>query len=243
MHRSNSIRFSAFGLHIFAMCVMLFDHIGAVFCPNMLWMRFVGRLSFPVFAFLLAEGYAHTGSLKKYVLRLLAAALISEIPFDLMASGTWLDLSHQNVLFTFLLAILAMKLLDLCRIMPSRAGQIVSSLCVLLLVVPVGMLMKADYEYVGIYTVLMFYYLKGSSVQIRLSQLAVYFCIQMVLACSFSTYYLNILLQETALLGLIPIWFYSGARGKHNRMTKILFYGFYPVHMAVLTLLHFFVKA
>ena len=71
-------------------------------------LRFTGRLAFPVFCFLLVEGFVHTHDVKKYVRRLFLFALISEVPFDLAFFRTPFALDHQNVYWTLALGVLAM---------------------------------------------------------------------------------------------------------------------------------------
>ena len=71
---------SAFDLKCIAVFSMLIDHIGAFLFPSEVWMRYVGRLAFPIFGFLIVEGFFHTRDLKKYMSRLFVFALISEIP-------------------------------------------------------------------------------------------------------------------------------------------------------------------
>ena len=103
------------GLKLIACLTMLIDHLGAIFFPTCAWLRMVGRLSFPIYCFLLAEGVHHTRNLKKYGLRLLLVALITELPYDLLFSGefTW---AKNSVMVTLLLGFLmgaAMKQLPL----------------------------------------------------------------------------------------------------------------------------------
>ena len=76
-------------------------------------MRLMGRVAFPLFAFMIAEGAVHTRDRRRYALRLLLLAVISEIPFDLVAGGTWLFLADQNTVFTLLLGLLAVWAGDL----------------------------------------------------------------------------------------------------------------------------------
>lgn len=84
---------------------MLIDHLGITLFPQAVWMRCVGRLAFPLFAFLIAEGFCRTRSFQRYLLRLLLCAALSEVPFNLLRSGGPVDPAHQNVLWTFCIAL------------------------------------------------------------------------------------------------------------------------------------------
>ena len=84
---------------------MLTDHAGDILFPSWLWMRMIGRLAFPIFAFFVAEGFYHTRSVGRYAARLALFALISEIPFNLMHSGRILDFDAQNIFFTLLIGL------------------------------------------------------------------------------------------------------------------------------------------
>ena len=121
-------------LKIIAIITMLIDHIGAGVLGILMvvrglneaadlnaWidanstlvityqmMRFVGRLAFPIFCFLLIEGFEHTHDVKKYALRLLSFCLVSEIPFDLLFNGKILEFGYQNVFFTLFIGLMVM---------------------------------------------------------------------------------------------------------------------------------------
>ena len=99
-------------LKILAMAFMLLDHLWATIIPDNQWMTCVGRLAFPIFAFMITEGYAHTSDFKKYAKRLFLFGLISEIPFNLMSSGSFVYPFHQNVMFTLLLGLLSIREID-----------------------------------------------------------------------------------------------------------------------------------
>ena len=88
-------------LHIMAMIFMLMDHLWATLFPAQEWLTCVGRIAFPIFAFMTVEGYFHTHNFKKYLTRMFIFALLSEIPFDLMYGGTVFYPYHQNVIWTF----------------------------------------------------------------------------------------------------------------------------------------------
>ena len=79
------------GLKLLACLTMLIDHIGALFFPQFQWMRIIGRLSFPLYCFLLSEGIHYTRNPMKYGLRLLLVAVLTELPYDLLFRGefTW----------------------------------------------------------------------------------------------------------------------------------------------------------
>ena len=107
---------SGSSLKVIAIVSMTIDHLGlymlggedaASGSVTYHLMRMVGRLAFPIFAFLLVEGYVHTRDIRKYMLNLFVAAVISDIPWMLLGG-----FDSHNVMFTLLMGLMAMSLID-----------------------------------------------------------------------------------------------------------------------------------
>ena len=94
--------FTANQLKAIALVCMLVDHLWATLVPGREWMTCIGRIAFPIFAFELAQGYIHTRDLRGYAKRLALLAVVSEVPFDMVAGGTYFYPWHQNVAWTLL---------------------------------------------------------------------------------------------------------------------------------------------
>ena len=98
-------KLDGFSLKIIAIAAMTVDHIAAVFFPTELWMRLIGRLTMPIMAFFVAEGYKYTRSVKRYLLRLLIFASISQVPFMVTFKST-----NLNIMFTLAIAVLIISI-------------------------------------------------------------------------------------------------------------------------------------
>lgn len=222
-------------LKIMAMTTMLIDHLACyllneteafltpLFTVGKLEVtvyyifRSVGRLAFPLYCFLLTEGFIHTRHRRAYGINLLLFALISEIPWNFVHSG---HLVHgtQNVFFTLFFGYCALCLLEYMTERPVLQLGGVLSLFVL------AYFFKADYGYMGIAAILAMYLLRKWAV----ARAA-------VCTCLFSATW-------RAGLAFIPIAFYNGERGFiRGRVGKYLCYAFYPLHLALLGILKFFV--
>ena len=142
---ANCIDLSAAALHLIAMALMLMDHLWATLLPAQEWLTCAGRLAFPIFAFMTVEGYFHTRNLKRYALRLLLFALLSEVPFDLMYGGTWFYPVHQNVIWTLLLGLLGIHLMETVRKKQKTWLYLLTALLVVLIGTVLGTLSMVDY--------------------------------------------------------------------------------------------------
>ncbi len=237
------IDLSSFALHIIAMILMLGDHMWATVIPGNDWLTLIGRIAFPIFAFMIVEGYFYTKSFKKYLLRLLIFALISEIPFNLMHEGSVFSLFAQNVLWTFLISLLCMKLLDKIRAKMKWWFSIPLCALVILLFTLIAMFTFVDYMHYGLWMALVFYFFRGNKWYHYLGQAAGIgyinlFAIQgRVFPMEIFGFVFNIPQQGAAIFALLFIWLYHGRRGYHGKLTKYAFYAFYPLHMLILGLL------
>ena len=177
-------------------------------------MRLIGRLAFPIFAFLLVEGFLHTHDRRKYGTRLLAFAVISEIPWDLEHTAAMFRWSSQNVFFTLFVGYLGLCVVE--RLLKSEEGRVKYTLALLALLVA-SVLLKSDYGCSGFGFVLTMYLLREQP----LFQAVVGSC------------FLGSRWQ--AGIAFIPLNLYNGERGFiKGRILQILFYAVYPLHMLLL---------
>lgn len=219
---------SNFDLKLVAIITMTIDHIGVVFgIPFYNLLRAVGRLSFPIFAFLLTEGYVHTKSFSKYFFRLLELALISEVIYDYVFYGSFIYLEANNIFFTLALGLLTLWLLDKSKMLVKKYFKekidltIILPITYLLIIVVMGLIaefLSFSYGMLGI-LVISFFYLFKKNFPLT------------VLSVSLSTLILGDTMQYFSLLSLILIYFYNKKLGKK---CKVFFYLYYPLHILVL---------
>lgn len=234
---------SAAALHILAMALMLCDHLWATLLPAQEWLTCVGRLAFPMFAFMAVEGYFHTHSFKRYALRMLVFALLSEIPFDLMYGGTWFYPVHQNVIWTLLIGLLGIRAMEAVREKGKLWLYVLTCVGMTALGAALGTLGMVDYYGAGVLTVFVFYFFHGREWWKLLGQILALYWIN-VRMLGGQVYPMTILgmdvelsQQGLALLALVPIWLYRGRQGHHSRAFQYVCYAFYPVHMLILALI------
>lgn len=237
-------------LKIIACVTMFLDHFGALSTPAVdltFWqivpakgicfisvelyyvLRCIGRLAFPIYCFLLAEGAHYTRNPKKYAARLGIGVLLAELPFDYAFFGgfTW---EHQNVMVTLLLgygAILLMKetdnmLLKISAVFPFAMAA--EWLC-------------TDYGGHGVAMIALFA-LTRELPYARWLQLGGLLVINGMMDSATLQWLLGvpISIQLLAVFAMIPIAFYSGQKSTGNKYVQLGFYLFYPVHIALLAL-------
>ena len=240
MKQSSFFDLSSAGLHLLAMGLMLCDHLGATLFPAAEWLTCLGRLSFPIFAFLLVEGFFHTHDLRAYLLRLLGWAVLSELPFNLIYGGSLLYPYHQNVLWTLLLGLCLIALME--RVKGQFSPLPAFGLCTLLTLAGflLGFGAMTDYYGVGVLTILTFYFFRERSWKCFLGQLIClgYLNLELLGGLNYTVnlwgHEVEFAQQGLALLALIPIWLYRGRKGYSSKGFRLLCYGFYPGHMLIL---------
>ena len=242
----NELKFeiTSFTLHIMAMIFMLCDHLWGTIVQGNDWLTCIGRLTFPIYAFMIVEGYFHTKNLKKYVGRLLIFAILSEIPFNLAMGSRFFYPIHQNVLWTFLISIGLIHWNEKTkekklwkRILVGFASILIGSI--------VGIITFVDYYHAGILMVLVFYFFRHKKWWCYFGQFICMWYINCDMLGGLQ-YEMNILgqtyfisRQGFALLALIPIWLYNGKQGYHSKTLQFIYYAFYPVHLLILGILKF----
>lgn len=232
---------NSFYLKILAMVLMVCAHLWSTVIAGHNWLDAIGRLAFPIFAFQIVEGFFHTKNYKKYLLRMFLFALISELPFNLMAEGAWIYPFHQNVMFTFCIALLLMGWTE--KVRGASKWRFVLRMTVSVIGgFLLGFLTMVDYFGYGILMVLVFYLFRD----MRFGWLGQLVCMiyinwemmgGLVYPVEMFGRAVEIPQQGLAVLALIPIWLYNGKQGPHSKVMQYAFYAFYPVHMTVLAIL------
>ena len=238
MAKEGRIGLTSTALRYIAMVFMLLDHMWATLISGNNWMTYVGRMAMPIFAFLVAEGYVHTGNLKKYKMRLFLFGILSEIPFNLMAGGRCIFPFHQNIMFTLLIGLLVIERIDAIRKNKApkeicKNGFIIVGLCIL------SVITFVDYNITGVLTVVLFYVLRRvpfAPVWQLVGMVLINIVLQkgMYIPITIGSVTFEFITQGFAVFSLLFIWFYNGKKGCSKKWVQYFAYVFYPLHMLVL---------
>ena len=216
-------------LKVIAVITMLIDHVACylstsipflkteilfnigttAFTPYAI-MRMIGRISFPLFAFLITEGFIHTHDRNRYGLNLAVFAFISEIPWMLLRTVT-AGIYEHNVFFTLLLGYAG-----LCITETFKENRKLSVVCLATLTLA-SVVINADYGIMGFAFIILLYALRKEPI------------LQAIIGTG--------MFQNTWIAGLafIPINMYNGERGFiKGKISKYLFYSIYPLHLLIL---------
>lgn len=229
---------TSFDLKMIATVTMLFDHIAVILVHSKYlyyFFRAVGRVSFPIYSFLLVEGFFHTKDRKKYAGRLAIFALISEIPYDLAFQHQFFEWQRQNIFLTLLIGLLAVWGLDSVAAgrvrypekMTDAVGflniQNLARFCIMIGACGAGYFTKSTYSYAGIFLIMCFYIFHGKHRGT-------------ILVNAFFNVVMYGGMQSFGTCSAIPIAMYNGQSG--SKKWKWFFYIFYPAHLLILFLIN-----
>lgn len=248
---------SGLGLKLIAIATMLVDHIAAIYIKGVysfrdsdgvyvffddsaynlyIIMRIIGRMAFPIFCFLLIQGFYHTKSRMKYAITLFVFGIISELPYDLALEDSIWNMHSNNVMWTLLLGLITIWGLEEIRTNPRFLNRkknkimwyiatllrsIVMMTVVMLSMICAEYWICCDYGASGIAAIVIMYLLYYHP----------------MLGFAAGVVLLGLLGSEEefiALLMLIPIYCYNGQRGKMVNGLKYIFYAFYPIHLILI---------
>ena len=227
--RKDSKGISGSTLKLIALITMLLDHIGAILVvsPTPYYiLRLIGRIAFPIFCFLLVEGFLHTKNLKKYAFRLFLFALVSEIPFDLAFYHTAFYPDSQNVFFTLFIGLLVIS----CNhsfddILKDKPGiRLICRAAVIVAGMGIAWYLKTDYSYIGVAAIALLYHFRNNPI------------IAAADACLLLMFSSSMEISSFVCLPLIRAY-----NGKRGLSLKYIFYLFYPVHLLILHLISLWV--
>lgn len=223
--KNSRISLNMFQLKMIALITMTIDHIGAALLPQYLFLRVIGRISFPIYCFVIVVGFCKTSNVWKYLLRLVVFACISEIFFDLAFFGKIYYPNHQNVFFTLFLGLFLLILVKGLRFGPTLGVRIINYVleyvCVVL-ICGISIFMKTDYTLYGILMIYFFFVLQYNK-------------FMQGIFIAFVNMQLMGGIQTFATISLIPIFMYNGEKG--NDKFKKIFYLYYPLHLLVIFIL------
>lgn len=233
-------------LRCLAVVFMALDHSQAAFIEGNRWMNYAGRMALPIFAFQISEWFIHTSDIKKYIFRLSVFALLSEIPFNVFCSSEIFFPGYQNVLFTFLLSIVALEIIKKVKKDPT-VFKVTMGCAGVVFIVILAEIFKVDYGAAGVVTVVTFYLLRDFSFAF-LAQFSALFFIFVFLYPGRPVLFrlcgeiFSFPVQIFSLFSLFFIWLYNGKKGKKSKILQYGFYAFYPFHIALFCLIRYVVN-
>lgn len=225
---------NTFEIKIIAITAMIIDHIGLFFFPHLIIFRAIGRLAFPLFAWLIANGARHTQNINKYLFRLFFFACIAQLPFyyaNEQIAGNQMSL---NVLFTLFLGLSAIKVITLT----SNKILHITSIVICLVI---ANLLHTDYGAAGVLSIVAFYVWYKKPTVMIVSQCLILgilpwisFLLESFYHIPLTTYYIDNALEPLALFALFFILKYTGEQGLQ---AKYLFYYIYPLQYVIILLI------
>ena len=221
---------SSFVLRLIALVCMCVDHAGLALFPSAGAFRCVGRLAFPLYCFLLTQGFAHTRDIRAYARRLLLLACVSEVPFDLLIFGRVSSAMEQNVVFSLLLGLMALYAAKALAKRPLPCALAILALMLL------AMAAQVSFGWLGIALCLAYGYAGDDKKRQAL------FTVFLTLLYSFTLLLSGVArawvtVSLCAALSVLPILLYNGRPGPRGKALTFCFYAAYPLHLCALVLI------
>lgn len=219
-------------LKIIACITMLIDHMGVVLFPKITILRIIGRIAFPIFAFLLAEGCYYTRNKIRHLLVISGFAVVMQVVLFLATRMT-----DFSIFIHFSIAVLLCLVIDLIEKFIKERKVIVSIALILSFLISVIMLILIDknttyffsnYGLYGIFVPVVLYIIRKYIKHVHLLVSIIVICLSMVLMHFFTVW----MYQLYGMIACVFILLYNGKKGKYN--LKYLFYIFYPLHLVIL---------
>jgi hypothetical protein len=221
---------NAYHIKLIAIVTMVIDHVGAFLFPNILFLRVIGRLAFPLFSWLIANGAYYSKNRNKYLVRLFVFAIISQVPYLLTGRLIHPDFQGLNIFFTLFLGLLAIEIIRKYK----------SAVVFVTVVLVIGLLAEiawVSYGLAGILSIVFFYKYFKDFKKMLISQ-ALIFSISSILPQIIQLFSGSIIvientrvIQSLAVFSLIFIYLYNEKPGPR---LKYIFYVFYPAHLIII---------
>jgi len=195
---------------------MLIDHIGFALLPNVSWLRVIGRLAFPLFAFQISIGFDKTKNKEKYIFRMLLFTIFSQIPFAILRKITLSSyMPMLNIGATLTCGLLMLYCFE-------KIKQPLLKYSSMLAILLISIIVPMDYAWYGVLLIFIFYLFRKDKIGT-----AIFYFVLLSSYC----YYRNSTFNLPSIFALLPLFLYNGKKGKD---VKYFFYAFYPLHMLII---------
>ena len=225
---------SSFVLKIIALITMLCDHIGLTFIEHTSYLNIIGRISFPIFAFQISEGFKHTKNLKKYIIRLIIFAVLSQMPYTLYLNSIGIHEFGLNIFFTLLIGLISIIIYE--NLYNKYKKFYIGIIPVILLTI-LAELIKCDYGWYGVTIIFLFHLFKEN--KLYMNFIIIYMIInKYIIDFIFKPSIYQLYFAIGAIISVLIINLYNNKKGKN---IKYLLYIFYPLHLIILVLIKMYI--
>lgn len=247
-------------LKVIAILTMIIDHIGYYFESNInnviyIILRAIGRISMPIFAYLIVQGFFYTKNLKKYIIRIFSFAIVTQVAIGLVSIFDENRLSMSvntslNVLFSYTLSLIILWLIHEKRIIEKydESKNMFIKIFIILGIIGIYIFIPFDYEIYLPLFIVMLYFIEKLKITLYMQRQNYNISIKGIVASAISEdkiqkgYILLIFFAMLVIItksmnpmywymlfALIPIYLYNGEKGKSNTKLKYLFYAIFPI--------------